>query len=272
MEVKKINYDDINDFPPIIYKYRSWVDKFHKEIITDQIVFMAKPTSFEDELDCKLQKRYDLISKAEIFDHYFQESKKTNPNWTRQQHRQFAREWFKKSPMHDKEYIKKLQKDHFQMFDERFGILSLTANCSNIAMWDKYSDNHRGLCIGFHAKEMFRYLGGGGEVAYYDVLQDIMPNDDIHEERFKQIFSKEMKWSFEEEYRTHRFYPHPASVDDRRINIPKECYKEIIFGSNMPNEHRQEIISICSDQGLDVNFLIEIISDNVVTVDKMPSP
>jgi hypothetical protein len=61
MEVKQISYDEMNDLPKTVYKYRNWSDNFHKEIITEQIVFMARPTSFEDQSDCKLIKRYDYL-------------------------------------------------------------------------------------------------------------------------------------------------------------------------------------------------------------------
>lgn len=272
MEAKQISFDEKDDFPPTIYKYRSWTDNFHKEIISEQVVFMAKPSSFEDLLDCKLQKRYDLLTDNDIYNKYFEISKKDNPNWARQQHRKFARDWFKKSSMRNMEYIKQKQKEHFTEFDNRFGVLSLTANPKLYAMWDKYSDKHQGFCVGFHTKKMFKNLGGGGEVAYYDKLPDILPFDSYEIEHFKQVFLKEKKWAFEEEYRTHRFYPKPATIEDRRIKLPKDCYKEIIFGAKQPDDQRQEIISICQDQELTVEFYIEKINvKNEITIYKMPS-
>jgi hypothetical protein len=272
MEIKQISYDEIDNFPATIYKYRSWTDKYHQEILTEQIVFMAKPTSFEDPMDCKLQKRYDLLTDDDIYNKYLQSSKQDNPTWTRQQHRKFARDWFKKSPMRNKEHIKQLQSEHFDEFDNRFGVLSLTANPRLYAMWDKYSDKHQGFCVGFDTKKMFKNLSGGGEVTYYDKLPDILPSDSYEEEHFKQVFSKETKWNFEEEYRTHKFYQKAATIADRRIKIPKDCYKEIIFGANLPDAHRQEIISICKEQSLAIEFHFETINDNnEITIDKIPS-
>jgi hypothetical protein len=272
MEVKQILYDEIDYFPKTVYKYRSWADNFHKEIISEQVVFMARPTSFEDPLDCKLLKRYDLLTDKDIYNKYLESSKQDNPSWTRQQHRQFAREWFKKSPMRNKEHIKQLQNEHFSEFDNRFGVLSLTANPNLYTMWDKYSDKHQGFCVGFDTKKMFKNLGGGGEVIYYDKLPDILPFDSYEEEHFKQVFSKETKWAFEEEYRTHRFYPQLATVADRRIKLPKDCYKEIIFGANQSEVHKQEIISICQAQELIVEFFMETIhSNNEITIEKIQS-
>ena len=108
MEVKQILYDKIEDFPPTVYKYRSWTNNFHKEIISEQVVFMARPTSFEDPFDCKLQKRYDLLTDYEIYNRYFLDSKQNNPTWTQQQHCQFAMDWFKKSPIKNNKHVKQL--------------------------------------------------------------------------------------------------------------------------------------------------------------------
>ena len=258
----------MNDLPKTVYKYRSWSDNFHKEIISEQIVFMARPTSFEDPLDCKLVKRYDLLTDDDIYNKYLQSSKQDNPTWTRQQHRKFARNWFKKSPMRSQEHIKQMQSEHFTEFDNRFGVLSLTANPKLYAMWDKYSDQHKGFCVGFDTKKMFKHLGGGGEVAYYEMLPDILPFDSYEEEHFKQVFSKEVKWSFEEEYRTHRFYKEPATIAERRIKLTKECYTEIIFGAYISENHKQEIISTCKNANINVEYYCVAINDNQILIHK----
>ena len=271
IEISEKTFDEMKGLPDMVYKYRFWDDTYHKEIISEQIVFMAKPSSFEDKLDCKLQKRYDLMTSQDIYNKYLEDSKKKNPNWTRQQHRKFARDWFEKSPLRNKEQVKYIQKEHFEEFDSRFGVLSLTANPKLLPMWKKYSNSHKGFCVGFDTKKMFENLGGGGEVTYYDELPNILHSDRFEIEHSKQVFSKEKKWSFEEEYRTHKFYPKIATDTDRRIKLPKNCYKEIIFGANMPDNDRNEIISICKNQGLDVEFYIENISENnEIIIEKMP--
>ena len=134
-------------------------------------------------------------------------------------------------------------------------------------MWDKYSDKHQGFCVGFDTKKMGKNFGGCGDVAYYDKLPDILPSDSPEEDHFKQVFSKESKWSFEEEYRTHKFYQKPAKIEDRRIKLPKDCYKEIIFGESISEQHKQEIISICNDQNIVVEYYYEVINGNNITID-----
>lgn len=272
MKVTETTIEEMDKLPKIVYKYRTWNDKYHREIITDQIVFMARPTSFEDPIDCKLQKRYDLLTDEEIFNKYLQSSldDPKHYNWTPHQHLNFAKDWLLNGPMRDKEYIERSQQEHFNQFDDRFGVLSLTANPENEKMWEAYSENHKGFCVGFDTKFMFKYLGGGGEVVYYDDLPIINAFDSFDIENFKQVFSKEMKWSYEEEYRTHKFYKSPASIDDRRIKLPKECYSKIIFGASQPENQREEIIEVCKEQKLNVEFYIESLNKGVLNIIEMP--
>lgn len=268
-EVKEMSFDEMPDIPETLYKYRVWDDNYQKTILTERTVFMAAPTSFEDKKDCKLLKRYDLMTEQDIYEKYLKTSKEDHPNWTRQQHRAFARNWTKKSPMKDKEFVKRQQEENFIEYDKRFGVLSLTANSSNLDMWNKYSNEGRGFCVGFNPKILFNHLGGGGPVQYYDKLPDILHNDEFEVERFKQVFSKERKWEFEQEYRTHKFSPNPATVNDRQIQVPKEAYKEVIFGWQMEDDMKNSIMAACKDQSLKVDFYISSISNELVSIEHL---
>lgn len=172
--VHKGTLDDI-EFPPIIYKYRFWSDDWHKRFITEREVFLASPKTFEDELDCHKPTRYDLLTTRQIHDYFNWSSKNENLNFTRQQHRKFARNWTKKSLINDKEYVKKYMEESINEYYDHEGILSLTENWDNQEMWNKYADNEKGFCIGYNTRIMFEHLGGGGQVIYTDDLPKILP-------------------------------------------------------------------------------------------------
>ncbi len=251
----KISLEEgISNVPESIYKYRKWDDKYQKTILSERIVFMAPPSSFEDKKDCKIIKRFDLMTEEDIFNKYVSMSKRKNPSWTISQHKEHAAEWTVKSPMKDPLHIKATQDHYFQEFDKRFGVLSLTAIPSNYQMWTKYSDNGKGFCVGFNSLELFKFLGGGGKVNYCNKLPDIFHDDSMEVEHFKQVFSKEMKWKFEEEYRTYKFYREPASIKDRQIKIPSSAFKEVIFGWNTSKENVEEIMQSCANQNLNIKF------------------
>lgn len=250
------NYKIIDSlkFPELIYKYRIWNDNYQKTILSERKVFLAPPTSFEDKKDCKLFVRYDLMTNLDIYKKYLESSKNKNPSWTKEQHKKHALKWTTNSPLKNKKSIKKQQEEHFREFDKRFGVLSLTANNSNLTMWNKYSNYGTGFCVGFDSEILFQRLGGGSEVKYCSKLPDIYHNDPFMIEHYKQVFSKEEKWSNEEEYRTYKFYENPASVSDRQIVVPVEAYREIIFGWNTTEQDEDEIIQTCISQGFEVEF------------------
>lgn len=237
--------DDI-EYPDVVYKYRCWENPFHQSIITNRQVFMAAPSDFDDKLDCKFPVRWDLLTDADIYKYFLSDSKKKNPERTRQQHREFARDWMKKSAVRNPQRVKEHQARTFNDYNERVGVLSLTANPSIERMWVEYGCNHEGFAVGFNSRIMFEYLGGGGEVIYVDNVPVIypMPKHSFYEQRHYQIFHKLSEWSYEEEYRTTIFRPNPLATDERIIQLPPEAYQEIILGSKMSANNIAEVKDI----------------------------
>jgi hypothetical protein len=80
------------------------------------------------------------------------------------------------------------------------------------------------------------------------------------------FFSKEQKWEFEEEYRTHKFWEYFANDNQRKIKLRKDCYSEIIFGSEMPEVNKSQIESICNSTKLNVKFKECIIEGNEIKI------
>lgn len=180
--------------PPILYKYRDWEDEYHKRILTHNEIYFAPPSHFEDELDCRVPIRYDLLSDNEIYDIYYKSSKKSHPNYTRNQRRQYAREWCKKGLLRNKEHLKSTDDEFFKKFNNNVGVLSLTAKSNNIDMWNNYSNCGKGFCIGFNTTLMLNELpnafGSGMEVSYYDELPIIKFTYSIERGYFLQVYSK----------------------------------------------------------------------------------
>lgn len=267
---KLVDWDDL-EFPETIYKYRTWKDDYHKTVISKRQIYMSPPLGFEDPLDCKNQIRYDLLRPEEIFGKYYMESRKLSPQLPHNEHLKFAMYWFKKSPLHDKENTKRLQEEDFLKYNDRAGILSLTANPVRPEMWEKYSDKHSGVCIGFNSQIMFKYLGGGCPVTYCEELPVIKPSpwDPQPIQLIKQVYYKLNKWTFEEEYRTEIFDINPLTDDQRKIALPTEAYKEIIFGAKISKQHQSDIIDIAKQTVPHVTFRQAKITDAGIILDAM---
>lgn len=244
VKIEYVDYEDL-EAPLVLYKYRDWSNPFHKKVLVEPSIYLAAPSDFEDPLDCKTPIRYDLLADYELFDNYLNESKRLNKHFnTFQKHLDWAGSWFLKSPINDPKRLKEIDDAATKGYDERIGILSLTEDPLNILMWDKYSNHLKGFCVGYNSHLLFRFLGGGRIVEYCKELPIIKPFEEPFSVHFKRVYHKEDKWSFEKEYRTHKFWPDRASEKERNVRISKECIVEVIFGPNISAEHKQEIENI----------------------------
>ncbi|KAB7528235.1 hypothetical protein F8C76_10210 [Flagellimonas olearia] len=235
--------DDI-EIPKVVYKYRHWEFEHHDKFIKNREVFLASPESFEDEKDCRNPIRYDLLDAKQTIELYETVSRREHPSRTRYQHRNEARKWARKGFLKDKNYQKEYEQHYNKEMDKRQGVLSLTAECCLDEMWKKYAKDGEGFCIGYNSRIMFEYLGGGAAVEYFDKLPAILPRPFMpyHQITYYKLYCKELKWKFEREYRTVKFWEQPASIEDRKVILPKEAFKEIILGDKISGNNRKEII------------------------------
>jgi hypothetical protein len=247
--------DILADSPEILYKYRTWLNPnypFHKTILTERKIYMSPPSEFEDLMDCKGAKRYDLMTPLDIWKRHYNYLHQHFPSINEFHIQEMATRDFLKSNFFDKNYVEWVTKDYSQKLDKHFGVLSLTANPRIPKMWTKYADNHSGICVGLKSSILFdlKYIGGGGIVNYVDELPIINHDDDHDEEFMKQVQHKEEKWRFEEEYRTYKLWPHPASPKHRGRVLPPEAFKEVIFGAHLKADQKKKIHNICKRQGM----------------------
>ncbi len=243
MEIKSERTNlDMLQLPEVVYKYREAENPFHLSIVEDAVVYFSPPSGFEDKKDCKLKEGWKDLTDDEIYNYYLKGVKEKHPGETEEQSIARAKEWVAEGLLKNPVRVDKITEEHWQNFDSRFGVLCLTEDNKNPEMWDKYSAKYNGFCVGFNPKIMFPHLGGGGIVEYVDDLPVIHPFDEDDVKHIKQVFSKEKKWAFEKEYRTHKLWPKVASVEDRKIKIPGEAYTELIIGDKVSDDRKEALI------------------------------
>lgn len=231
-------------FPKTIYKYRDWNDNYHKTVLTQKELYYSPPDSFEDPKDCKSIVRFDLLNLRERIKWIEYKLKQQKPGKNRQFYRQESRKLYGSAPISDNDRIKEIQEITFREYNQRMGVLSLTGNNNIEKMWVKYANEKQGFCVGFDPLILFEHLGGGGKVYYEDVLPIVYPEPkhSLDVQMFIQVFFKERKWEFEEEYRTYTFSDKQMERSDRIIKVPSEAYKELILGERMKIEDKKDII------------------------------
>lgn len=240
--INKTTLDKI-ELPSTLYKYRSWNKEYDRRFILEREVYFASADTFEDDLDCQNPARFDLLTDRQVYNFYFEDSKKRNLQFSRQQHRKFARDHFKTSDARDQKKTIEWQNWSLDQYNKHEGILSLTENPKNKEMWLKYGNSDQGFCIGYEPSILFQFLGGGGKVDYVDELPIIlpMPYTSFWEASQLRTYSKLVKWSFEEEYRCKKSWEHPPSISDRQVQLPEEAFKHVILGSKISNQDEEEI-------------------------------
>lgn len=229
--------------PNVLYKYRMWDNAFHKRILYHNEVFFSAPCDFEDELDCNPPVIYP--KGQELFMYILNYSMAHNANKNLVWHIWYASNMYKNSPMSLPYELKKVEKENYDNFNKRFGVLSLTSQYDNDTMWSKYADKHKGFCVGFDTKRLFvSRKGGCGPVFYHEKLPAIVyAKDSLNDKIIKTIYNKEKKWEFEHEYRFHTMWDENENID-RNVRLQWNTIVEVILGKNMQKEYREEIKAV----------------------------
>jgi len=253
--MSKYLFPYLNILPPILYKYRNWDNKYHKDVLLKGQFYLSNPKSFEDEYDCNIPLDFESIKNRDIKRRYLIYSERNNSHFSRQQHKEFVEYWFAKGMLRNINECRKIEKHFFDKFDKQAGVLSLALKPDIEEMWTKYANNHKGFCVGVNFKQIrkdTKLFDSYGYVRYKKKLPSISPiiNSKTEDDTWtKQISTKLIKWSFEKEYRIFKMsFKSSLTEKDRTIIIPPKYFTEIILGYNMDNSSKNEIYAIIKDK------------------------
>lgn len=259
-------FSNPENYPSELYKYRTWNDQFHKDTLYKLQLYFSSPVDFEDPLDCKIDVNYSVLSETQIWWHFFYQSINENPHDPIKVHQDFARYWFDRTPLRNPNLLSKLKSEKFAEYCSQVGILSLTTDPKNIHMWAKYSDNGNGFCISFNPAKLLYKIGGGGKVKYFKKLPELTPKDSLRTQAAVQVLSKEIKWSFEKEYRTFIFKENPLSNAERILQFEADDIESIILGYSLTKESKNEIIQIAKAISTDLQILVAVKNGNKIEI------
>lgn len=249
----------LEDYPDTIYKYRSWENDLHKNILLKGEVYMSAPKDFNDPFDCRITTNHYLIDTPEKKKEYVDKGIEKYLEWLKENKRDI--EFERKQHLERLQDIETYQREHEKLessqWDKYMGILSLSGRWDSILMWSHYGDFHKGFCIGFNEEKLRTsgLFGKGGRVRYSEDFPVINPlvEQNIMEKSFYQTHSKAMDWQYEEEYRlTKLYFPNTPTTNDRVISIPVEFIEEVNLGMKISEKSKKEIVEICRERNIKV--------------------
>lgn len=242
-ENDEVNFSSTATLPKILYKYRDWNNPYHQRILRDNKLYFASPRTFEDELDCKGLESFP--PKEKLFDFFHELSNQKGMEMTELQKFRFATYWSQNSLLANPQELRKKIEYYDNQFYDLYGVCSLTEVPYNRSMWKKYSDNYKGICIGFDGSKLNDIAGEEGPVIYtiHKPLIKFMQDSDMTE-HFKRVYFKEQKWSFEHEYRLAKMWKDKPQEEERNISMLSGTIVEIILGCNISAQNKSEITQL----------------------------
>lgn len=232
--------------PKIVYKYRSFKNENHKKIITNQEIYLAKPSEFNCFYDMNyiIDKEYvqNELNRRKYYSKYLKTSDLNNSK---------INNLIKNIPITN-DYLIEFENSIKKSYDELFGVFSTSENYKNQRLWKDFGDNRKGFCVGIDLIKAIPINEGlRGRIDY--VNQDKMPqnklldiegSDEFVRSYFNWIFTLPNQYIDEQEY---RFVKIIVSNIERKRIIPKESICEIIIGEKMSNSDREELIKMIKE-------------------------
>ena len=239
----------------IVYKYRNWTDQFHKDVLLKNELFFAPPASLNDPYDHLVPMNLQLLDTDAKRREYAGSIGKRFIDQLPIEIYQRKQEQF----LFDLENnLPSLQKRSDQleseMYNNHYGVLSLSFNCLSKVMWSQYSDKHQGYCIGFYENLLQNVHEQimGGPIAYSDEYPQVHPLEDLESQVWKKRMRKAKEWEHEAEYRIVRGFNNPPSDNDRILVLPPYYISEVIIGAKACDQTKSEILAVCREKGIRV--------------------
>ncbi len=229
--------------PSYFYKYRAFVEEDWtrtKQIFTQNKIYFASRTQFNDPFDCRFN--YSFDAKSEEVKRYLRETlKHRNPDLDRNQRRHWIAE--KSANLHSAKFKAELTESTDKRISE-IGIFSMSRVKDNILMWSHYANSHTGFCLQFLDDETDEIIGPAQEVTYSHQYPVVNPIKDSNDTRLqKSLLQKADFWSYEKEW---RILDVDRGCGVRRF--PPHLLVGVIFGCRIKDNHKSQIAEWCASR------------------------
>lgn len=238
-----VNLDGI---PDILFKYRDYSNENNKRTLFNFELFMASTSMFNDPYEGSIPFMYapEDLTPDNIFLKMLELAEYEHPDWSTQKLHEYCFEGQQKDLLHDEVHIERENERNREAIDKSFGILSLTIHPKNYLMWSHYGKSHTGFCMGFDKHILYETVNGTiSPVLYSSRLPKLKLFEGIEYFHIKQLATKSIVWSYEDEYRIVK-----SNASRQVINYPKEMIKKIFLGCRMQFDDEKKIFEFVKEQ------------------------
>lgn len=245
----------------LLYKYVP-INKQTKKMISPNTFKFTLVSELNDIFDCKIFPNFRLQNDEDILKTLSYSSKniKDYPNKFKRFSTIEKLKTMKKILSDDE--INKSSDDFFDMWSNKFGVLSLSKRNESILMWGHYTDNFKGMCIGYNKKKLEIALYNAWEnnkntLVYLVPVKYVkkFPNDvkpDLQGQYLiKTMFKcKHIDWKYEKEIR----FIYLNIIDDFSngiIPIKENLIESITFGAKADENDIEYIIKKASSLNIE---------------------
>jgi Protein of unknown function (DUF2971) len=243
----------------ILYKYRNWNNDYHKSALLTSKIYFASPKDLNDPFDAKIHPDISLVNTDELrsiyTDQILKHQSNNEPSFDPELWRRRFIDSLKRNPTGVQKLLNKIGG---VQIDDHIGVYSLCATCLNNQMWAYYADSNRGFCIGYDTVQLETFHKGImlKKVKYFDPLPRISPIISNQGDTYDRLAIKNKHWEREEEF---RLLANFEEIDTSRlIQFPKTIIKEVVFGLNISDLHRLEILEFCDSENIKVFKIIAL--------------
>ena len=259
--------ETLDRMPSTLYKYRSWSDKFHKRLLTDNELYFASADQFNDPFDAALPYQYkeEDMTDDNIFLKLIEIEKKASPHKSDMQIHEIAYKRQSSGIFKSGRYWEEFYPELKEIVNRTFGICSLSTEKDNILMWSHYSDCHKGFTVGLDTAIVFHTAKGQlMEVIYNMEFPKVGLFDSGVSDVIRLLYTKSPVWQYEGEYR--------LTIDRPRttVMLPTSAFKEVVLGCKMPDREKNEVTRLVKDKFKNTKLYEAIISLREFKLDLIP--
>jgi hypothetical protein len=241
--------------PSMLYRYLSWQNPNHKKLLTDNEVYLAQASSFNDPFDCQLEIKWNNDPQV-LRENLEPLARRDFPELSPEEIRNLINKQV--AEVLDAGFEEKKRRRLTQIMDQGFGILCLTETRSSPLMWAHYANSHRGICVGFDRdglEEVGTHIhdsrGFGSHIYKVQYCHELPVFDTADpppqgEMVRRAVRTKSSDWSYEREYR----FVVGLKDNTRTWRYSNDALAEVILGCRIDPTDEQRIREILQKKDL----------------------